>query len=114
MSLPPIVSVMTDCANLLQRYGYAFWSKELERAREYLEKAYASDVKSAKLEMLYGILKFYGGMGSFNDIVIHPHNYPLLPLDQVTRANAEFRQMQSTLYRLVDSEIGKLVSSSPP
>jgi hypothetical protein len=52
--------------------------------------------------------KLYGGMGSFNDIVLHKNGIPLI------RENDELDDLRHKLYKQLDHAIGLLKAGDLP
>lgn len=89
-----IKKTVIDIANVLSSNGEESWAKTFEKLGYELDLDCESSIFSLK--------RFYGGMGSFNDIVLHKDGIPLI------RANDELDDLRHTLYKQLDRAIGLL------
>ncbi|MGD8105381.1 DUF6966 domain-containing protein [Pantoea sp. FN0302] len=65
-----IRKIITDIACILSSNDELSWAKEFENLGSALDMDYESSLRSLKA--------LYGGMGSFNDLVLHKEGIPLL------------------------------------
>jgi hypothetical protein len=86
--IPPHITEVLDQLNgLLMRYGEADWARACRQHRAaYIENEAAA---------LRAILAMYGGMGSFNDIVLYSDSGQVAAVD-----NDEFDRLRSALHAL--------------
>ena len=86
---------------LLTRHKVKGWTPNLSRARRSIEKGAAR--KSAR-----DILSWYGGMGSFNDLIIYQINGEKRDKEDRGEINERLRRLQETIYlsaRKLDEEL---------
>lgn len=70
------------------------WAKRFEKLAIELDIDFESSI--------YSLKKLYGGMGSFNDIVLHKNGMPLI------RENDALDDLRYKLYKQLDHAIGLL------
>ncbi len=80
-------SVLEDAAGLLESVRETFWSSKLRSAAEALDIA---EVRS-----------WYGGTGSFNDLVIATANGHNVPREREAFVNAKLEELRCALYEVV-------------
>ncbi len=85
-----LVEVLAKTAQLLFKYNEKHWSVFLEESRGLVENRDFHGV-----ERVFGS---YGGMGSFNDILIHPINGHLLEESETSSVNKEFQLLKSDIW----------------
>jgi len=79
-----IKKTVFEITNLLSSNDENSWAKAFEKLGNELDNDYESSIHSLK--------GFYGGMGSFNDIVLHKNGMPLI------RENDELDDLRHSLY----------------
>lgn len=97
MAKAELIDALRDCATLLKQVGESFWSEKLEQA------AAGGDQFSAE-----AILSWFGGMGSFTDLVISPLNGHAVGPSDGARMNVRLRELRSTIFeeaRHLDGDI---------
>lgn len=77
---------------LLERHGEAHWVNWLSTDRKLLAR---SDAKA-----LAHVRSAFGGMGSLNDLYIHPANGHLIDAEYLDKANNELSELRSDVYKL--------------
>jgi hypothetical protein len=80
----------------LRRYGEKDWSATLENVKNGISETNALSLKALS-EMCRG------GMGSLNDLVIHPVNGHHIEMIDVDRANYELKALILRVSELADS-----------
>ena len=91
-----LLNELTIFVQFLRRYGEKSWSATLENVKNGISETDTRSLK-ALLEMCRG------GMGTLNDLVIHPlngHSIAMMELDQV---NSELKALISRVSDLADS-----------
>lgn len=83
-----------DIANVLSSNDEESWAKTFEKLGDELDFDWESSIFSLK--------GLYGGMGSFNDIVLHKDGIPLI------RENDELDELRHILYKQLDRAIDLL------
>jgi hypothetical protein len=76
---------LESASDFLQKYGVSSWASWL-----------AKDAKLVRNGDFYGVehlLSAFGGMGSLNDLVLHPINGQSIPEADVGRINEELQAM---------------------
>jgi hypothetical protein len=81
-----LVLTLTQLAELLRDVGDD-WGDSVDRCRSLIERGNASG--------LVAFLGTFGGMGSFNDVVISPVNGHHVAPSQIGSVNAEFQRLKS-------------------
>ena len=87
-----------EITRLLSSNDEMLWAKAFEKLGSKLDSDYESSI--------YSLKGFYGGMGSFNDVVLHKNGMPLI------RENDELDNLRHALYNhltqaIVELSIGK-------
>lgn len=99
---------MEKIRSILERHKVRFWPNLLaERERQLLE-AYSSGYRWAKLEALEEIEMLYGGMGSFNDLVISREAGDDIEIKDTPNVNEELNKLRSQLYQMIQEEKARL------
>ena len=91
MTVDTLTSAMTKCKSLLQNIGETFWSQKIERfLSERTGDLSADDARE--------LMTWFGGMGSFNDLIISPMNdHDVKPEDE-DRYNRDLDHLRDTIY----------------
>ena len=85
-----LLTDMDRLATLLSAYGETHWAEWIRRDSEKLGRH--------QLHGLESLLSAFGGMGSLNDVVIHPVNgHPIGP-DSIDRVNDELGALRSAVF----------------
>jgi len=82
-----LIRILDELVALLRRHGEAHWASWLE-----------SDLCRIRAGDFSGVTHFlsaYGGMGSFNDLMIHPSNGHCVDDGEVHRVNASLSDLRS-------------------
>jgi len=83
-------ALLADTVELLEQHGEHHWSEAL---RTHLERV-DENVGGAET----AVLGLYGGMGSFNDLVIHPINGHTVAVDEVGPVNDKLSALRSAIW----------------
>jgi len=86
-----LLPILAEMLLILERVGEEHWRVWVLERRAEIESWDEQGVRR--------LLGGYGGMGSFNDIVIHPLNGHSLALDEVAATNDRFDRLRSEAYR---------------
>ncbi|MND97989.1 hypothetical protein D3C80_903230 [compost metagenome] len=89
-----IKKTAVEIANILSSNDEVSWAKAFEKLGSELDVDYESSLHSLK--------GFYGGIGSFNDIVLHKNGIPLI------RENDELDDLRHLLYKQLAQAIEAL------
>lgn len=85
-------SLLQNCEHLLRNVGESFWAEHIRRILENPD----IDLAPQHVEQ---ILSWYGGMGSFNDLMISPRKGHIIPHDSsVDQLNTELNSLRSAIY----------------
>jgi hypothetical protein len=87
-----LVLELDACVLLLQSCSEKHWT-------EWLEKC-GTDLKTGDFSGIERLLGAYGGMGSINDLVLHPMNGHTMEESQVKKSNELLRDHLSNAYSL--------------
>lgn len=87
-----LLVLLEAAQSLLARYGEKHWSNWLEKN--------ARLIKNLDLYGVEQILTAYGGMGSINDLVIHPINGHQIKESEINSANEDFESLRTKIYSL--------------
>lgn len=86
-----LLAALRDCARLLTRAQEGFWSEKIDRMA-------VTDAEQVNSEIVSDILSWFGGMGSFNDLLISQANgHQILPDDE-DRANGDLETLRNQIY----------------
>ncbi|MEQ3695552.1 MAG: hypothetical protein ABNH02_01105 [Pseudomonadales bacterium] len=86
-----LIQLLITCETLLRSVGEQFWS---DKIRKVLDKG----GDSLDLYLLKEILSWYGGMGSFNDLMISEYNDHVLNGKDEDKLNDELANIRSDIY----------------
>jgi len=78
--------VLKQVINLLLDNGELPWARYFDKCLRQLDDDYH--------EGIYNIRTAYGGMGSFNDLVLHSNGHPLI------KENQRLEQLRKELYKV--------------
>jgi hypothetical protein len=114
-----ILQLLGQIGALLEQHRVWSWATHFTALETDLEKAITSGEDWKKQGVWYDLDDLFGGMGSFNDLVITSQSDPLPPMQELVKANDELNKLRRQLYRALrkahqkqDSESG--CSSRPP
>lgn len=85
-----LLESLTEAIALLRKVKESGWA-------DWLEKNHARIVRR-DFSGVEGLLGGFGGMGSFNDLVLHPLNGHELGEQEITPINAHLRKLSNALY----------------
>ena len=86
-----IIETMQRCADLLASVGETYWSSKLSA----LADAAPDPLSANEVEE---ILSWYGGMGSFSDMLISAVNDHNVQPEQEDELNAQLNELRSAIY----------------
>ena len=87
-----LVQLLTECEALLRKVDELFWA---DKIRHTLKKGN----RALDLYSLEDILSWYGGMGSFNDLIISTHNDHLVDDKDEDEINKKLSSLRSKIYQ---------------
>lgn len=87
-----LLELLEAAQSLLASYGEKRWSNWLEKN--------ARLIKNLDLYGVEQLLTAYGGMGSLNDLVIHPINGHQIKESEINSANEDFEILRTKIYSL--------------
>ena len=87
-----LIQLLIACEALLRSVGETFWADKIQSA---LKK----DGGTIDIYLLEEILSWYGGMGSFNDLLISSYNDHLVDEKDEERLNDELNRLRSQIYQ---------------
>jgi hypothetical protein len=87
-----LVQLLGACEAVLRSVGETFWSDNI---RAVLEK----NGNSVDVYLCEEILSWYGGMGSFNDLIISRYNDHLVDDKDEEKLNDELNRLRSEIYQ---------------
>lgn len=99
-----IRSVLEEIISTVEKYELLYWSEILKKIQSNLVKAYSSGHAWAIKEILEDLDSMYGGMGSFNDFVISPHDNLQVKRGEISAANERLNYLRDRLYELIQEE----------
>lgn len=85
-----LLSATGALSEFLRRYEEWHWANYVDRARQRIQDEGASGADD--------LLRAYGGMGSLNDVVIHPANGHALAAESIDAVNTGLGQLRSRTY----------------
>jgi hypothetical protein len=87
-----LLEALAGLVALLREYGESAWAEWLDRDRQRIQRGDAYG-----LEHLLGA---FGGMGSLNDLLLHPANgHPVAP-DRIDLVNDQLQALRGRCWRL--------------
>ena len=86
-----LITALKQCQDLLRNVGETFWSQKIE-------SILASHDTKLSTDDAQELLSWYGGMGSFNDLIISAVNDHNVKPDDEARFNDELSQLRETIY----------------
>lgn len=89
--LSALRSVVDELVDLLDDAGETHWRDRFNKARSQLDR---DDARAFEL-----ITSSFGGMGSFNDLVIHPVNGHVIAAEHVDEVNARLAELGGIVAR---------------
>ena len=87
-----VVERLVSAAAFLHRMNISAWAERLELCKERIASRDFAGIEQ--------LLRSFGGMGSLNDIYLHPDNGHDVRLDDVNAANEEWQTISGGLYDL--------------
>lgn len=87
-----LIQLLISCEVLLRSVGENFWAGKI---KTIIQKG-SSELDMYRLEE---ILSWYGGMGSFNDLIISVHNDHKLNGQDEKKLNDELSKIRSDIYQ---------------
>jgi len=91
MSVDVLTPAMTECKNLLQSVGETFWSQKIETFLSLrTENISADDARE--------VMTWFGGMGSFNDLMISAVNGHNVKPEDEDRYGHDLDHLRDTIY----------------
>lgn len=87
-----LIEALSRASQLLRSHNEDEWSHNLDVARQLIV-----DRNFRGVEQVFGS---FGGMGSFNDVVIHPVNGHLIDESEVPAANDRLDALRGRLWKL--------------
>jgi Domain of unknown function (DUF6966) len=91
MSVDALTPAMTRCKSLLQSVGETFWSQKIERFLSVRTRELSADDARE-------VMTWFGGMGSFNDLMISAVNdHDVKPEDE-GRYNRDLDHLRDMIY----------------
>lgn len=83
---------LVRCEILLREVGAIFWADKIKRT--VLKSNGVMDIY-----LVEEIISWYGGMGSFNDLLISTYNKHLVRSDDEDRLNIELTELRDAIYK---------------
>lgn len=87
----PIVNTTKRCAQLLASVGESFWSAKLSAFAATAQEPLNADEAEE-------VLSWFGGMGSFSDVLISRMNDHDVQPEQEDQLNAQLSELRSEIY----------------
>lgn len=85
-----LIEVLDDASRLLRDVRADVWAARLETERQRVAAGHAFGLRA--------ISGFFGGMGSFNDLIIHPINGHRVELSDVEKVNSRLDVLRETIW----------------
>ncbi len=90
-ALNELLSNLVKCEKLLKDVGEEFWSSNLRN----IIQQYTDEWSPSSIDR---ILSWYGGMGSFNDLMISTHNGHMIDEGDEEKLNDELDLIRDEIY----------------
>jgi len=104
---------LEEIRNILERHKVQFWPAFLAERERQLLAAYSSGHKGTKLKVLEDLEMLYGGMGSFNDLVISKEGGHDITTKDAPNVNEKINKIRTQLYQMIQEEKTRLEQMSP-
>ena len=91
MSTNALIVALESGKNLLQVVGETFWSGKINHLLARMSANHSADD-------IRNILSWFGGMGSFNDLIISAANDHDVNPDEESKYNDELDRIRETIY----------------
>ena len=86
-----LCALLRELSDLLESHGEDHWAASLRKDER---------IVAARMEAgLVHFLSTFGGMGSFNELYLHPRNGHRIDEDQVGSVNARLERLREQAYR---------------
>jgi len=86
-----LVQLLTTCEELLRSVGEVYWADKIEQGiRKCEENRHGCNVDE--------ICSWYGGMGSFNDLIISANNDHILNREDDAKLNDKLNKLRTDIY----------------
>ena len=89
-----LIQLLMNCEALLRSVGEAFWADKVQAVL-------IRSGNSLDLYLLEEILSWYGGMGSFNDLMISEYNDHLMEGKDEEKLNDDLSRLRNEIYQEV-------------
>lgn len=93
-----LLADLDQLSHLLTSVQAEFWAAKVNKVRHHIK---AGAYTSASVEMS----GWFGGMGSLNDLIIHPTNGHKVTIEQTEALNTELQTLTSSLYHKVETHL---------
>jgi hypothetical protein len=87
-----LIEILDTIVALLRRHGEKRWASWLESDRDH--------IRAGEFRGIRHFLSAFGGMGSVNDLVLHPANGHVPSIEDAARVNADLLGLLSRAYDL--------------
>ena len=95
-----IMQLLITCETLLRNVNEMFWANKLLQVIEAIQGE-----KKPEIVLMKEVLSLYGGMGSFNDLILSEHNdHCIKGLDE-GELNDELSVLRNEIYRYARSVV---------
>lgn len=95
-----LVELLDSCESLLRSVHEDFWSDKINSLKQKVDN-------NVDIYILEEIKSWYGGMGSFNDLIISNYNGHLIEEKYEKELNDELNKMRNQIYQEVVNLIAK-------
>lgn len=85
-----LLTELDDLEGLLTAHGERRWAESISRC--------STEIRRFQRHGLDSLLSFFGGMGSLNDLIIHPVNGHSVSPDEVSSVNRHLEELRSAIY----------------
>lgn len=86
-----LIQLLISCGSLLQSVGESFWADKIQAVVR-------KGKNNIDIYSLKEILSWYGGMGSFNDLMLSEYNDHLIDAKDEEKLNNELNRLRSQIY----------------
>jgi hypothetical protein len=91
-TMETLVQLLITCEILLRKVGEIFWA---DKINHILKKGNAN----LNLYLIEEIISWYGGMGSFNDLIVSVYNDHSVAAEDEDKINEELSALRSKIYQ---------------
>jgi hypothetical protein len=99
-----ISNLLNEIRLLLEFYAVEPWRHRIAQLADDAARVYQNESGWARQNLLEELTELFGGMGSFNDLVISAQNGDRIDRDQEPEANKRLNELRERLYEALEED----------